>query len=217
VAAVAEALGSPAARVEHVYLGGNAANGRAAAALADTLATTTTLRTLQVAASRLADGGALALSRGLARNTSLDELGLASNAIGRRGAEALTGAVAAHPRLAVLDLGAAASARALGEPANQLGDDGAFAIAALVATTTTLRAIDLHANGITSHGAMAIARALVHNSSLVELGLRHHVARTLRRRIRARLQDNAARIGPPSGPPHHIAMIQSVYRAPVHR
>jgi hypothetical protein len=112
----------------------------------------------------------------------------------------------------VLDLGAAASARALDEPANQLGDDGAIAIAELVATTKTLRAIDVRANAITSHGAMAIQRALAHNVSLVELGLRCLVARTIRRRIRTLLAANAARTRPASGPPHHVAMIQSVYR-----
>ena len=64
---------------------------------------------------------------------------------------------------------------------------------------------------------MAILRALASNTSLVELGLHHRVARTIRRRIRARLHDNAARTHPPSGPPRHVAMIQSVYRAPVHR
>lgn len=212
VALVAEALGASRSRVEHVYLGGNAASGRAATALAGALTTTTTLRTLQVAASRLGDDGAIAIAEGLVRNTSLEELGLASNAIGPRGAAALARALATHPRLAVLDLGVALSARALGEPSNHIGNDGALAIAEPVAATASLRALDLHANGITSHGAMAILRALERNDSLVELGLQHGVAKTIRRRIRARLLANAGSGRPPAGPPRHVTMIQSVYR-----
>jgi Ran GTPase-activating protein (RanGAP) involved in mRNA processing and transport len=216
VAVVAAALGSPRSRVEHVYLGGNAASGRAAAALGEALAHTRVLRTVHIAASRLGDNGAAALAAGLAHNTSLDELGLASNAIGSAGAAALAGALAGHPRLAVLALGRVTSASALGEAANRLEDDGAIAIAPLVAATRTLRALDLHDNGITSHGAMAILRALEGNASLVALGLHRFVAKTIRRRIRARLAANAVHAPWPPVMPRHVAMIQSVYRAPRH-
>ncbi len=208
VAIDAEALAHPASRVAHVYLGGNAAGWRAARAVAELLATTQTLTSLGLSASRLGDDGAIAIADGLARNTSLAELGLASNAIGPRGGAALARAVAQHPRLAMLDLGSVAAARALGEPVNQLGNDGAVPIAELIAATATLRSLDLTANGITSHGAMPIARAVEHNRSLVELVLHHGVAKTIRRRIRARLVANGA----PPGPPPHIAAIQSVYR-----
>jgi Ran GTPase-activating protein (RanGAP) involved in mRNA processing and transport len=213
VAIVAEALADPASRIEHVYLGGNAAGWRAARALAELLATTRTLASLGISASRLGDDGAIAVAEGLARNTSLRELGLASNAIGPRGAAAIARAAAQHPRLAVLDLGAVGAARALGERSNHLGNDGAVPIAELIAATTTLRALDLMENGITSNGALPIARAVEQNTSLVELALHYRVAKTIRRRIRTRLAANAARIAAPAGPPAHIAAIRSVYRA----
>jgi hypothetical protein len=163
---------------------------------------------------RSTSGWAAALAAGLAHNTSFDELGLASNAIGAAGAAVLAGALAGHPRLAVLALGTVTSASALGEAANRLGDDGAIAIAPLVAATRTLRALDLHDNGITSHGAMAILRALEGNASLIALGLHRFVAKTIHRRIRARLAANAVHAPWPPGMPRHVAMIQSVYRAP---
>jgi Ran GTPase-activating protein (RanGAP) involved in mRNA processing and transport len=213
VAAIADALASPRSRIEHVYLGGNAAGPRAAQALASMLATTQTLRTLQLSASRFEDPVGIALAAGLARNRSLDELGLASCHIGPRGGAALADALARHPRLLRLDLGAATSARALGEPNNQIADDGAGAFADLVAANGPLRILDLRWNGITSRGAMPILEALHANHSLVELGLNRFVAQTIRRSIRLRLDANAARIGPRPGMPPHVAAIQSVYRA----
>lgn len=211
VAIVAEALASPRARVEHVYLGGNAGAARAAEALGAMLATTTTLRSLQLAASRLGDDGAIALADGLARNRSLDDLSLASNAIGPRGAAALAAAVAAHPALTSLDLGAASSARALDEADNQLGNDGAIALAPALAADPPLGQLDLHDNQIRSHGAMALLRALDSNTHLIELGLARFVAKSIRHRLRMHLAANAARV-PPLRIPPHVARIQSVYR-----
>ena len=211
VATIAEALAAPTCRIEHVYLGGNGAGWRAAHAIAELLTTTRTLRTLSVSASRLGDDGAIAIASGLARNTSLDELGLASNAIGPRGAAALALATAAHPRLTSLDLGVVSAARALGELPNHIGNEGTEPIAELIATTTSLRRLGLEANGITSRGAIPIVRAVEGNTSLVALGLAHGVARTLRRRIRARLAHNATSVGI-EGPPAHVAAIASVYR-----
>jgi len=213
VAAIATALASPQSQVEHVYLGGNAAGPRAAAALGAMLATSTTLRSLQLSASRFGDdtNDAVTLADGLARNSSLEQLGLASCNIGPRGGAALAAALVRHPRLLSLELGAATSARALGEPPNRIADDGAPAFAELVAANGPLRTLDLRWNGITSRGAMPILEALQANHSIVELGLHHFVARTIRRSIRRRLDANATRI-PPAAMPPHVAAIQSVYR-----
>lgn len=211
VIAIARAVAAPACRVAYLYLGGNGAGPRAAAALATAIASNRALRGLYLGASRLGDAGAGAIADALERNPGLEELDLASNAIGPAGAAALARAVAVHPRLARLDLGAAASARALGEPANAIGDAGALALAAALAGDPPLRALDLRANGITSHGAMALARALAANTHLIDLGLHHFVARTIRRALRARLDANAAHAAPPTMPAH-VAAIQSVYR-----
>jgi Ran GTPase-activating protein (RanGAP) involved in mRNA processing and transport len=211
VAAIAEALQSPACRVEHVYLGGNAAGPRAAAALGKLIATTTRLRSLQLSASRFEDCADV-LAAGLARNRSLEELGLASCGLDARGAGAIARALRRHPRLIHLDMSLAPSARALGEPPNQIGDRGAPEWAELVRANGPLRILDLHDNGITSRGAFPMLEALHANDHLVELGLHHHVARTIRRAIRKKLDANATRRQRPGMPPH-VAAIQSVYRA----
>lgn len=210
VVAIAEALGSPECRVEHVYLGGNAAGRGAAEALGALLATTTRLRSLQLSASRFADCSD-ALAAGLARNRSLEELGLASCGLSPTGAGAIAEALVRHPRLLRLDLAIAPSARALQEPANQIGDRGAPAYASMIRANGPLRSLDLRENGITSKGAFPIMEALYDNEHLVDLHLVHRVARTIRRSIRKRLDANAARFGKAHMPPH-VAAIQSVYR-----
>lgn len=211
VAAVAEALAAPACRVEHVYLGGNAAGPAAAEAIGALLATTTRLRSIQLSASRFA-GCFAPVARGLADNRTLEELGLASCGLPPAGGVAIAEALIRHPRLRRLDLALAPSARALEEPPNRVGDAGAPAVAELIRANGPLVALDLRDNAITSRGAFPILEALHQNSHLVELRLHHHVARTIRRSIRLRLDANAARAGKPAMPPH-VAAIQSVYRS----
>jgi Leucine Rich Repeat (LRR) protein len=210
VAAIATALASPRCRVEHVYLGGNAAGPQAAEAIAALVATTSRLRGLQLSASRLG-AHAAELARGLERNGSLETLGLASCGLDAAGGAAIAGALARHPRLLELDLGIAPSAHALGEAPNQIADAGAPAVAELVRANGPLRALDLRWNGITSRGAMPILEALHANRSLVELKLAHFVARTIRRSIKRKLAANAASVGLRTMPAH-VAAIQSVYR-----
>ena len=212
VAAIAEALASPTCRVEHVYLGGNAAGAAATAAIGTLLATTTRLRSIQLSASPIVHCIA-PIARGLASNRSLEELVLASCGLSPEGGRAIAAALTHHPRLLRLDLAIAPSARALDEPANEIGDAGAPAFAELVRANGPLRALDLRENSITSRGAFPILEALHANQHLVELRLHHHVARTIRRSIRVRLDANAAHSGKLAMPPH-VAAIQSVYRAP---
>nr|MBA2544289.1 hypothetical protein [Deltaproteobacteria bacterium] len=210
VAAIARALASPACRVEHVYLGGNAAGPRAAEALGELIATTTRLRSLQLSASRFT-GCIEPIVAGLACNRSLEELGLASCGIDPRGGVAIAKALTRHPRLLRLDFAIAPSARALQEPPNRIGDLGAPGLAELLRANGPLRALDLRENSITSRGAFPILEALHANHHLVELKLHHRVARTIRRSIRLRLDANAAHTGKPTMPAH-VAAIQSVYR-----
>lgn len=211
VAAIAEALASPSCRVEHVYLGGNAAGRAAAEALGALLATTTRLRSLQLSASRFTDCIA-PLARGLSHNRSLEELGLATCGITPTGGAAIADALVRHPNLLRLDFAVAPSSRALAEPANRIGDAGAPALANLIRANGPLRSLDLRENSITSKGAFPILEALYANHHVVELGLHHRVARTIRRSIRARLDANAARASKVAMPAH-VAAIQSVYRS----
>ena len=211
VAAIAEALASPACRVEHVYLGGNAAGPAAAEAVGALLSTTTRLRTLQLSASRFATCIA-PIADGLAHNRSLEDLCLASCGLSSGGGAAIALALTRHPRLLRLDVAIAPSARALQVPPNQIGDAGAPALADMLRANGPLRVLDLRENSITSRGAFPILDALHANEHLVELHLHHHVARTIRRSIRARLNANSARLGK-LPMPAHVAAIQSVYRA----
>jgi hypothetical protein len=211
VAAIARALASPACRVEHVYLGGNAAGSAAAEALGELLATTTRLRSLQLSASRFTDCIA-PIARGLAHNRSLEELGLATCGITPGGGTAIADALVRHPHLLRIDFAIAPSSRALAEPANRIGDAGAPALANLIRANGPLRSLDLRENSITSKGAFPILEALYANHHVVELSLHHRVARTIRRSIRARLDANAAR-APKFVMPAHVAAIQSVYRS----
>ncbi len=211
VAAIAEALASPACRVEHVYLGGNAAGPAAAEALGALLSTTTRLRTLQLSASRFATC-LDPITAGLARNRSLEDLCLASCGLSPESGAAIAAALTRHPQLLRLDFAIAPSARALQEAPNRIGDSGAPALADMVRANGPLRMLDLRENSITSRGAFPILEALHANEHLVDLHLAHHVARTIRRSIRARLNANGARIGKPQMPAH-VAAIQSVYRA----
>ena len=210
VVAIAKALASPTCRVEHVYLGGNAAAALAAEAIGELLATTTRLRSLQLSASRFADCSG-PIARGLSHNRSLEELGLASCGLSPDGGRAVADALTRHPKLLRLDLAVAPSARALAELPNRIGDAGAPALADLIRANGPLAMVDLRENSITSRGAFPILEALHSNEHLVELHLHHRVARTIRRSIRARLDANAARAPKPPMPPH-VAAIQSVYR-----
>jgi len=212
VAAIARALASPGCRVEHVYLGGNAGGRLAAAAIGELLATTPRIRSLQLSASRFADCIDL-LAEGLTHDRTLEDLGLASCGLDATGGAAIARALARHPRLLRIDLAKAPSAWALGEAANRIGDPGAPAWADVVRANGPLRSLDLRDNAITSRGAFPILEALHANDHLVDLGLHHHVARTIRRSIRRKLDANAADRGRPEMPPH-VAAIQSVYRTP---
>jgi Ran GTPase-activating protein (RanGAP) involved in mRNA processing and transport len=201
-----------------LLIGSNGAGPRAAARLGELLAVTPHLRELDLSVSHLEDEGARALARGLADNRSLERLDLGSCAIGPAGLAALVEACRAHPRLRELDLGTTPSTRVLGGRDNDLRDrEGAEHLAAWLgsgpAEDPPLRRLELRGAGVRSGGALLLLAALEHNTTLVELRLGKYVARRIKRRLRERLEHNAALAEIEPGPPSHVAAILSVYRS----
>ncbi len=62
--------------------------------------------------------------------------------------------------------------RTLNLSGNNIGDDGAVALAAMLERNTTLETLELNSNAIDLKGITALARALGNNTSLKVLGLR---------------------------------------------
>ncbi|HEX4454478.1 MAG TPA: hypothetical protein VH143_26635 [Kofleriaceae bacterium] len=151
---------------------------------------------------------AAALGELFARSRALRSLDVSTS--GPRGAAAITRGARS---LASLALGEVGAARALDAKHNRIGDAGAPAIAQWIAASSRLCALDLRGNGITSHRAFAIAAAVEQSASLVAVGLHHRVAKSIRRRIRARL----ARNGSAPALPAHVRAIVSVYRGKLAR
>jgi hypothetical protein len=213
VAALHEQVTQPC-RLARLLIGGNGIGSKGAAQLGELLASTPHLRELGLAVSRLGDAGALALARGLVRNRSLERLDLSSCAIGPEGLAAIVDALRMHPRLIELSLGTTPSTTALGERDNDLGDRiGAESLASWLAETPPLRRLDLVGAGIRSSGALGLLDALTANLNLIDLQLGKHVARRIKRRLRALLERNAAARPFDVAPPPHVAAILSVYRS----
>jgi Ran GTPase-activating protein (RanGAP) involved in mRNA processing and transport len=197
-----------------LLIGGNGIGPCGAMRLGELLAVTPHLRELGLAVSRLGDAGARALANGLARNHSLERIDLASCAIGPEGLAAIVDALRTHPRSTELSLGTTPSTTALGERDNDLRDRiGAELLAGWLAEDPPLRRLDLVGSGIRSAGALCLLDALATNTNLVDLQLGKHVARRIKRRLRARLEHNAAVRPFDASPPPHVAAILSVYRS----
>lgn len=213
VAALHEQVAQPLG-LSRLLIGGNGIGPGGAAQLGELLAVTPHLREIGLAVSRLGDAGARALAHGLARNRSLERLDLASCALGPEGLAAIVDALRTHPCLTELSLGTTPSTTALGERDNDLADrQGAELLASWLAVEPPLRRLDLVGAGIRSSGALRLLDALATNSNLVDVPLGKHVARRIKRRLRALLERNAAARPFDTSPPAHVAAILSVYRS----
>lgn len=223
LAALLGALRGPGANrtLRHLYVGTNGISARSGALLAECLAEGCTLESLYLSCNRLGDEGVEIIARGLAENRSLRRLSLASNLVGPRGARALAVALERHPSLELLDLGFTKATVAVGEYGNFLGDEGAAAMAHLLAHNDTLRSLDLLHNFISQTGVNAIRDGLAANRSLVSLQLTQFGKvhnEPGKEEIRAALKRNLALM--PGGAealaelelPTHVREIYSVYR-----
>ena len=141
------------------------------------------------------DTGATAIAELLGHNSCLRMLSLTGTHITAAGATALADAAARHPgALTYLSLqgcqlqdsGAAAVARLLAtEPLAVLDLEdtgmqaaGVASVAAAMATSTSLRSCFLARNDMGSAGLQAVARAMVHNLSVVHMSVRSSTRNT---------------------------------------
>ncbi len=208
VALVLSAIVECGCPIEHLYLDANGASERAAGFAARVLASSGSLRSLQLGLNPLGDEGARSIVRGLETSRSLETLGLGSAGLGPAAVAELSDRAGAHPRLSALDLGRPRATRPLGGEPNRLGDEGARHVAAFLRRTRSLRRLDLSGNGITSRGARALALAVGESSArLRAVSLGKGIAESIRRELRA-----AMAAGPSDPLPAHVAAIRSVYR-----
>lgn len=138
------------ATLERLYLSGNDIGPTGALALAQALAANRTLESLHLSGNNVGEDGAAHLADGLRANHGLRALYVGTNGIGSRGMASLADALTVNRTLAELTLGQ-----------NRIGSAGLRHVADAIATGhTVLTTLELGKNGIDSHGALALARAL---------------------------------------------------------
>ena len=160
----------------------------AAAVLATTLETNTTLTNLNLSGNNLGPSGAESLATALKTNTSLSNLNFSGNNLGPAGAESLATALKTNTILTNLDFsgnnvgpaGAESLATALktnttltnlNMSVNNLGPGGAESLAIVLKTNTTLTNLDLSGNNLGPADAESLATALQKNKTLTNLNL----------------------------------------------
>ena len=160
----------------------------AAAVLATTLETNTTLTNLNLSGNNLGPSGAESLATALKTNTSLSNLNFSGNNLGPAGAESLATALKTNTALTHLELsgnnlgpaGAESLATALktnttltnlNMSVNNLGPGGAESLATVLKTNTTLTNLDLSGNNLGPADAESLATALQKNKTLTNLNL----------------------------------------------
>lgn len=202
--ALADSLVQRPVPTERLYLGGNNFGPEVAELLARLLREAWVTE-LYLNAGRLGDAGAAALADALSAGRRVT-LGLGGNGIGPAGVRALA---ARLTTLSTLDLARPPSALALRAHPNEVGDEGAAALAAAL-PGSGLRRLDLRHTGVTGRGARLLVQALAtaNQESTMELellGLGHGVPRRLKRIV-------ADALAPATPPAADILAIASVYR-----
>jgi Ran GTPase-activating protein (RanGAP) involved in mRNA processing and transport len=184
---------------ERLYLGGNNLGPEAAPLLARLLRDAGVAE-LYLNAGRLGDEGASTIADALPTGTRV-VLGLGGNGIGPAGVRALATRLGL---MSTLDLARPPSALTLRAVPNEVGDEGAAALAATL-PGSGLRRLDLRHTGVTGRGARLLVAALESTSDLELLGLGSGVPRRLKRQA-------ADAMRPPTPPAEDIRAIASVYR-----
>ena len=132
----------------------------AAAVLATTLETNTTLTNLNLSGNNLGPSGAESLATALKTNTSLSNLNFSGNNLGPAGAESLATALKTNTILTNLDFSG-----------NNVGPAGAESLATALKTNTSLTNLNLRRNNLGPAGAECLAKALEKNTILTNLNL----------------------------------------------
>ncbi len=196
---VVDSLTGRSVPTERIYLGGNNFGPEVAGSLARLLREAG-VSELYLNAGRLGDAGAAVIAEALPSGRRI-VLGLGGNGIGPDGVRALAVKLG---RLSTLDLARPPSSLALRAVANEVGDEGAAALAEAL-PGSGLRRLDLRHTGVTGRRARLLVQALEASTDLELLGLGAGVPRRLKRAVGAVLR-------PPTDPAPDILAIASVYR-----
>ena len=94
-------------------------------------------------------------------NTNLERLSLASNRLTAAGVAAIADACIRHPTIVLLDFGFTKATTTLGEVGNLMGDEGAYTLADLLRSNSTLRSLDILHNNIGQLGLNCIPLSLL--------------------------------------------------------
>lgn len=206
LADLVDALLTRAAPIRRLHMGGNFL-GPAAAPLFASLLRDAGLDVLSLASSALGDDGVRALAASVRDLTGRGlTLGLGGNGVQIAGVRELAASLAS---IGSLDLARPPSARALGAVPNEVGDDGADALAQAL-PGSGLRRLDVRHTGVRGRGAKALLAAVTTAaeaglSTVEEVGLGTGVPRRVKRDIGRHL---CAR----SAPPADLQTVASVYR-----
>jgi len=197
--ALVSALAVRETPLERLYLGGNNLGPAAAPLLAGLVRSG--VRELYLACGRLGDEGAAALASAASDAGHRITFGLGGNGIGPAGVRALASALGT---LSTLDLARPPSSVVLRAEPNQVGDEGASALADGL-PGSGLRRLDLRHTGVTGRGARLLMTAAQRCTGLELLGLGSGVPRRIKRAV-------AETLSPATPPAPDIQAIVSVYR-----
>ena len=128
--------------------------------LADAIARSQQVFTLDVGRNNLTVVGASALAAGLRANESIHTVWLRENAIGQLGVEAFADMLESNQSLTGLSLGR-----------NGINHDGAATLALALKTNQTLRTLWLYVNEVGDWGVKSLSDALRENNTLAEMYL----------------------------------------------
>lgn len=198
--ALLDALADRGAPLERLFLGGNGLGPDTADLLAAFLREAG-VRELYAPANHLGDEGARTIAAAAAGLDRPVTLGLGGNGIGARGALALAGALGG---IEALDLGRPPSQRALGAPANDLGDAGVKALAEAI-PASPLRRLEVRHTGFGYPAARALSEAVARSGRMEYAGLGPGLPRRTKRAI-------AGNLRPASRVHEDVRAIGSLYR-----
>ena len=168
--ALAQALVQPTCVLESLNLKCNQIGEDGAEALAEALRTNRMLRSLELAVNSIGNPGGWELADSLEDNETLEHLGLSGNGLDHEGFEFFPSSLQKNSALRSLDVSH-----------NMLADDGAKAVATMLAATEEegphargcmLTSVNIDQNGISDVGAEALATALGRNARLRQLRMR---------------------------------------------
>ena len=128
--------------------------------LAEAIAQSTSLISIDLSGNQIGDAGVKAIAEAIIQSTSLTSIDLHNNQIGDAGARDLAKAIAQSTSLTSINLWY-----------NNIGPAGAKDLAEAIAQSTSLTSIDLSYNNIGAAGARAVANAIKKSTSLSFINL----------------------------------------------